>query len=101
MDQRPYPGPSRLFHFRMSTLFVILWLTDFIMFLIAVENTISNGVGGMVLFASEVSNTGVISLHRVLHVCILVRNLDGQRFEHHFKIPSLGIRVKARWSTRW
>lgn len=39
----------------MSTLFVILWATDFIMFLIAVENTITHGVGGMVLFASEVS----------------------------------------------
>lgn len=38
----------------MSILFLILWFTDFIMFLIAVENTLSNGVGGMVLFASEV-----------------------------------------------
>lgn len=53
MDQRPYPGPSPLFHFRMSALFFILWATDFFMFLIAVENTIANGVGGMVLFASE------------------------------------------------
>jgi len=53
MDQRPYPGPSPLFHIRMSSLFVILWVTDFLMFLIAVENTIANGVGGMVLFASE------------------------------------------------
>jgi hypothetical protein len=56
MDQRPYPGPSPLFHFRMSSLFVILWVTDFLMFLIAVENTITHGVGGMVLFASEVSH---------------------------------------------
>jgi E3 ubiquitin-protein ligase synoviolin len=55
MDQRPYPGPSPLFHLRMSSLFIILWVTDFLMFLIAVENTIANGVGGMVLFASEVS----------------------------------------------
>ncbi|KAF8070295.1 hypothetical protein FPV67DRAFT_1010811 [Lyophyllum atratum] len=53
MDQRPYPGPSPLFHLRMITLFVILWMTDFIMFLIAVETTLANGVGGMVLFASE------------------------------------------------
>lgn len=58
MDQRPYPGPSPLFHFRMSALFFILWATDFFMFLIAVENTIANGVGGMVLFASEVSHAG-------------------------------------------
>ncbi|KAF8626828.1 hypothetical protein AX15_004660 [Amanita polypyramis BW_CC] len=53
MDQVPYPGPPLLFHIRMSTLFVILWITDFIMFLVAVESTLSNGVGGMVLFASE------------------------------------------------
>ncbi|GLB37252.1 putative RING-H2 zinc finger domain containing protein [Lyophyllum shimeji] len=45
MDQRPYPGPSPLFHLRMISLFIILWLTDFIMFLIAVESTIANGVG--------------------------------------------------------
>lgn len=54
MDQIPYPGPPLLFHIRMSTLFLILWITDFVMFLIAVENTLANGVGGMVLFASEV-----------------------------------------------
>ncbi|KAF8659224.1 hypothetical protein AX16_001884 [Volvariella volvacea WC 439] len=53
MDQRPYPGPGTLFHIRMGTLFVILWTTDLLMFLIAVENTLSHGVGGMVLFASE------------------------------------------------
>ncbi|RDB25352.1 E3 ubiquitin-protein ligase HRD1 [Hypsizygus marmoreus] len=53
MDQRPYPGPSPLFHLRMTSLLVILWSTDCIMFLIAVESTITNGVGGMVLFASE------------------------------------------------
>ncbi|KAH0589305.1 E3 ubiquitin-protein ligase HRD1 [Termitomyces sp. J132] len=53
MDQRPYPGPSPLFHVRMTSLFIILWLTDLLMFLVSVENTIANGVGGMVLFASE------------------------------------------------
>ncbi|KAF9254792.1 hypothetical protein L218DRAFT_1042344 [Marasmius fiardii PR-910] len=53
MDQRPYPGPPLLFHLRMSALFAILWLTDFIMFLVAVENTLSYGVGGMVPFVSE------------------------------------------------
>ncbi|KAK0437498.1 hypothetical protein EV421DRAFT_1827835 [Armillaria borealis] len=53
MDQRPYPGPSLLFHVRMSTLFVILWTTDFLMLLFAVENTLEYGVGGMVLFACE------------------------------------------------
>ncbi|KAJ3518139.1 hypothetical protein NLJ89_g61 [Agrocybe chaxingu] len=53
MDQRPYPGPPLLFHFRMTILFGILWSTDCIMFLFAVEHTLSAGVGGMVLFASE------------------------------------------------
>ncbi|KAF9559849.1 hypothetical protein CPC08DRAFT_690536 [Agrocybe pediades] len=53
MDQRPYPGPPLLFHFRMATLFVILGLTDLSMFLFAIEHTLTAGVGGMVLFASE------------------------------------------------
>jgi len=54
MDQRPYPGPPMLFHFRMVFLFVILWWIDLAMFLFTVEHTLSVGVGGMVLFASEV-----------------------------------------------
>jgi E3 ubiquitin-protein ligase synoviolin len=54
MDQTPYPGPPTLFHVRMHTLFFILWATDLFMFALAVENTLTNGVGGMVLFASEV-----------------------------------------------
>ncbi|KAF5351828.1 hypothetical protein D9756_007401 [Leucocoprinus leucothites] len=53
MDQQPYPGPSALFHLRMTSLFMILWLTDFIMFVVAIDHTITYGVGGMVLFASE------------------------------------------------
>jgi E3 ubiquitin-protein ligase synoviolin len=59
MDQRPYPGPPTLFHVRMTTLFVILWCTDLLMFAVAVNSTLKNGIGGMVMFASEV---------RVLHV---------------------------------
>lgn len=55
MDQVPYPGPPLLFHIRMNTLLFILWVVDFIMLVFAVESTLSNGVGGMVLFASEVS----------------------------------------------
>jgi hypothetical protein len=57
MDQRPYPGPPPLFHFRMSALFVLLWGIDCLMFLIAAEHTLTNGVGGMVLFASEVRDS--------------------------------------------
>ena len=46
----------------MSALFAILWMTDLLMFLIAVENTITNGVGGMVLFASKVRYAHLLSL---------------------------------------
>jgi E3 ubiquitin-protein ligase synoviolin len=53
MDQRPYPGPPLLFHVRMVVLFTLLWATDLLMFLFAVEHTLTAGVGGMVLFASE------------------------------------------------
>lgn len=54
MDQRPYPGPPLLFHFRMVVLFSILYVVDLVMFFFTVEHTLSVGVGGMVLFASEV-----------------------------------------------
>ncbi|KAJ7078905.1 hypothetical protein B0H15DRAFT_788594 [Mycena belliarum] len=53
MDQRPYPGPSLLFHVRMTALFLILWAIDLLLFMIAVDSTVYNGIGGMVLFASE------------------------------------------------
>ncbi|KAF8894937.1 hypothetical protein CPB84DRAFT_1782701 [Gymnopilus junonius] len=53
MDQRPYPGPPLLFHVRMTILFAVLSITDCLMFMFAVEHTLSAGVGGMVLFASE------------------------------------------------
>ena len=54
MDQRPYPGPPLLFHLRMVVLFSILYVIDLVMFFFTVEHTLSVGVGGMVLFASEV-----------------------------------------------
>ncbi|KAF8170208.1 hypothetical protein K438DRAFT_1982734 [Mycena galopus ATCC 62051] len=53
MDQRPYPGPSLVFHVRMTGLFLILWVTDLLLFMIAVDSTLANGISGMVLFASE------------------------------------------------
>lgn len=85
MDQRPYPGPSLLFHLRMSTLFIILWTTDFLMFVIAIENTMTNGVGGMVLFASEViTRTTFPSIYIVLNLFNLVWHPDGERSEHDF-----------------
>ena len=55
MDQVPYPGPPLLFHIRFATLFCLLWSIDFIMLVFAIDSTLANGVGGTVLFASEVS----------------------------------------------
>ena len=55
MDQRPYPGPPMLFHLRMTSLFTILWFIDLFMFAYAVDSTTKNGVGGMMMFANEVS----------------------------------------------
>ena len=54
MDQRPYPGPPLLFHIRTHALISVLWVTDLVAFLFTIENMLSNGVGGTVLFASEV-----------------------------------------------
>ena len=87
MDQRPYPGPPLLFHVRMSTLFIILWITDFVMFLIAIENTLAHGVGGMVLFASEVSEN-LLSRSGFLYLLYPVWNPDGQCSQHNLQIPS-------------
>ena len=66
MDQRPYPGPPTLFHIRMNVLFCILWAIDFVMFALAVESTVTTGVGGMVLFASEVRIARVQTVNRQL-----------------------------------
>jgi E3 ubiquitin-protein ligase synoviolin len=38
----------------MSGLFISLWIVDCLVFLFAAGHTLTNGVGGMVLFASEV-----------------------------------------------
>ena len=54
MDQTTYPGPPTLFHVRINALFFVLWAVDTVMFAFAVESTLTHGVGGMVLFASEV-----------------------------------------------
>lgn len=68
MDQRPYPGPPLSFHLRMTILFAILWATDCLMFLFAVEHTLTAGVGGMVLFASEVSICSLFSGYCIMTV---------------------------------
>ncbi|KAF7790315.1 hypothetical protein EIP86_001269 [Pleurotus ostreatoroseus] len=77
MDQVPYPGPPLLFHFRMNTLFLILWIVDFMMLVFAIESTLSNGVGGMVLFASEYAILMASALNSVARYCL--SNLEIRR----------------------
>jgi E3 ubiquitin-protein ligase synoviolin len=55
MDQVPYPGPSTLFHVRLNALFLVLWMVDLVMLFLAIESTLTSGVGGAVLFANEAS----------------------------------------------
>jgi hypothetical protein len=55
MNQMPYPGPTNLFHVRISGLFFLLWITNIVMLAFAAESIITNGVGVIILFASEVS----------------------------------------------
>lgn len=55
MNQMPYPGPTTLFHIRISGLFFTLWLTNVVMLAFAAESILTNGVGVIILFASEVS----------------------------------------------
>lgn len=55
MEQVPYPGPKFTWHLRINCLFSLLFLVDLAMFAYSVESTLMNGVGGMVLFATEAS----------------------------------------------
>jgi len=61
MDQVQYPGPNVWFHIRMNILFFSLWVVDMVMLGFAVESILTHGMGGIVLFASEVS------MHFILH----------------------------------
>jgi len=54
MNQMPYPGPTTLFHIRISGLFFLLWITNIVMLAFAAESILTNGVGVIILFASEV-----------------------------------------------
>jgi len=66
MNQMPFPGPPALFHIRINCLFILLWATNLVTFMIALESILNNGVGAIVLFASEVGFF-FISLHVVSH----------------------------------
>ncbi|CDO76688.1 hypothetical protein BN946_scf184677.g8 [Trametes cinnabarina] len=79
MDQTPYPGPPTLFHLRINALFVVLWAVDTCMFTFAVENTLANGVGGMVLFASEYAILMASALNAMLRYALSILDLRRAR----------------------
>ncbi|KAI0666717.1 hypothetical protein C8Q78DRAFT_1059101 [Trametes maxima] len=79
MDQTPYPGPPTLFHIRINGLFVVLWAIDMTMFAFAVESTLTNGVGGMVLFASEYSILLASALNAMLRYALSLLDLRRAR----------------------
>lgn len=60
------------------------------MFMVAVESTLANGVGGMVLFASEVSRFCKRQSWEP-HGLYLVRNLNGHNWQHYIQIPPFSI----------
>jgi E3 ubiquitin-protein ligase synoviolin len=62
MNQMPYPGPTTLFHIRISGLFFLLWVTNIVMLAFAAESILTNGIGVIILFASEVSQIKYVSL---------------------------------------
>lgn len=62
MDQIPFPGPTTIFHIRINALFIWLWLVDTIMFLSIIEHMLGHGIGGVILFASEVSLMSILSV---------------------------------------
>ncbi|KAH9913456.1 uncharacterized protein BXZ73DRAFT_92953 [Epithele typhae] len=79
MDQTNYPGPPTLFHIRINSLFAVLWAVDATMFAIAVESTLSHGVGGMVLFASEYAILLASALNAILRYTLSIIDLRRAR----------------------
>ncbi|KAH8119360.1 hypothetical protein DFH11DRAFT_1849016 [Phellopilus nigrolimitatus] len=75
MDQRPYPGPPMLFHVRIHLLVALLWATDLVAFLFTIENMLTNGVGGTVLFASEYAILLASLTNSVAKYCIALVDL--------------------------
>ncbi|KAI1784254.1 hypothetical protein LXA43DRAFT_227670 [Ganoderma leucocontextum] len=79
MDQTNYPGPPTLFHVRVNALFFVLWAIDTVMFAFAVESTLTHGVGGMVLFASEYAILLASALNAMLRYILSILDLRRAR----------------------
>ncbi|KAI0779227.1 hypothetical protein C8Q74DRAFT_1446840 [Fomes fomentarius] len=79
IDQTTYPGPPTLFHIRMNALFCLLWAVDILMFAFAVDSTLTHGVGGMVLFASEYAILLATALNAILRYILSLLDLRRAR----------------------
>lgn len=70
MDQIPPPGPSRIFHLRLTSILVLLFLADICLVLYSLESLLYDGVSATILFASEftillASCTGIAARYAV------------------------------------
>ena len=99
MDQVPYPGPGVLFHVRMVILFTILATVDVVALGVAMNTILTEGVGGTVLFANEVSLLCIQSPPVVDQP--LVRNPAGQRLEFYRQVLHQHHRVPPRACEWW
>ncbi|KAH9851484.1 hypothetical protein C2E23DRAFT_869396 [Lenzites betulinus] len=73
------PWPPTLFHVRINALFGVLWAIDLTMFAFAVESTLTNGVGGMVLFASEYAILLASALNAMMRYALSILDLRRAR----------------------
>ncbi|KAI0758484.1 hypothetical protein BD413DRAFT_618106 [Trametes elegans] len=79
INQTPYLGLPTLFHICINALFAVLSVIDTTMFAFAVESTLTNGVGGMVLFASEYSILLATTLNAILRYGLSILDLRRAR----------------------
>src|SRR6266702_7290144 len=97
MNQMPYPVPTTLFHIRISGLFFMLWVTNIVMLAFAAESILTNVVGVIILFASEVSEINPLHVshyNRAPSVFDPHGQLDkfeSQIYPFCHRIPSRGI----------
>lgn len=104
MNQMPYPGPTNLFHTRISGLFFLLWVTNLVMLAFAAESIITNGVGVIILFASEVSRIEPVSHSTNLRLPVLDSHGQSNEFKiqiysFYYRIPSCGISWRRKCTT--
>ncbi len=104
MNQMPYPGPTTLFHIRISGLFFLLWATNIVMLAFAAESILTNGVGVIILFASEVSRSKRVSHSAIKYLPVFDPHgqpgqFKSQIYPFYHRIPSRGVPRRGECST--